>query len=291
MYTQLFGHYLLNNKIIDVDELHAALTAMSRIKPKLGAIAIDAGYMTAQQVDEVFEVQHTVDKRFGDIAVEKGFLTEAQTFELLARQKNSNLVLGQALIDFGFITNKQFEDALNDYKRRSSLIEGESEEERMEKEMVQILGIDDMPDSEFFAEYILLFIRNLIRFLGDDFTFSGVSRNTTISMKYACCQDIDGKLSAKVVLGGSERGFIGIAARYAGENLVEPDSYTKACVGELLNLQNGLFAVNMSNESGTELELTPQTSEENLMMNIPEDGICVSLSFSFGDIRIAVVKK
>ena len=291
MYTQLFGHYLLNNKIIDVDELHAALTAMSRIKPKLGAIAIDAGYMNAAQVDEVFETQHTVDKRFGDIAVEKGFLTEEQTFELLARQKNSNLVLGQALIDFGFITNQQFEDALNDYKRRSSLIEGENEEERMEKEMVRILGIDGMPDSDFFAQYMLLLIRNLIRFLGDDFTFAGVSRNTTISMRYACTQDIDGPISASVAIGGNERGFIGIAARYAGENLVETDSYTKACVGELLNLQNGLFAVNMSNEHGIELELTPQTSVDNLMMNIGEDGICVDLSFSFGDVKVAVIKK
>ena len=291
MYTQLFGHYLLNNNIIDADELSAALTAMSRIKPKLGAIAIDAGYMTAAQVDEVHEAQHTVDKRFGDLAVEKGFLTEEQTFELLARQKNSNLVLGQALIDFGFITNQQFENALSDYKRKTSLIDGEDEEERMEKEMTKILGIDSMKDSEFYADYILLFIRNLIRFLGDDFSFAGVSRNVTVSMNYACCQEFDGAVSAKVALGGTERGFIGIAARYAGENLVETDGYTKACVGELLNLQNGLFAVNMSNDKGVELELTPQTSEEKLMMNIPEDGIAVTLSFSFGEVKIAVVKK
>lgn len=291
MYTQLFGHYLLNNKIIDADELSAALTAMTRIKPKLGAIAIDAGYMTAVQVDEVHEAQHTVDKRFGDLAVEKGFLTEDQTFELLARQKNSNLVLGQALIDFGFITNQQFENALSDYKRRTSLIDGKDDEERMEKEMIQVLGIDNMPDSDFYAEYILLFIRNLIRFLGDDFSFAGVSRNVTVSMNYASCQELTGEISAKVALGGTERGFIGIAARYAGENLVETDGYTKACVGELLNLQNGLFAVNASNDKGIELELTPQTSEEKLMMNIPENGIAVTLSFSFGEIKIAVVKQ
>ena len=291
MYTQLFGHYLLNNGIIDADELHAALTAMSRIKAKLGAAAIDAGYMTAEQVEEVHEAQHIVDKRFGDIAVEKGFLTEDQVRSLLSKQKNANLVLGQALIDFGFITNKQFEDALNDYKRRFSLINGDTEEERMENEMVQILGIDGMPDSDFYAEYILLFIRNLIRFLGDDFSFAGVSRNVTISMNYASTQNISGPINAHVALGGTERGFIGIAARYAGENLTETDGYTKACVGELLNLQNGLFAVNMSNESNTELKLAPQEAHEKLMLNIPENGICVSLSFSFGDIKIAVVKQ
>ena len=291
MYTQLFGHYLLNNGIIDADELHAALTAMTRIKAKLGAAAIDAGYMTAEQVEEVHEAQHIADKRFGDIAVEKGFLTEEQVRLLLSRQKNANLVLGQALIDFGFITNKQFEEALNDYKKRFSLIAGESEEERLENEMIEVLGINNMTDRDFYAEYALLFIRNLIRFLGDDFSLAGVSRNTTISMNYGCSQDVKGDISFRVSLGGTERGFLGIAARYAGENLTDVDGYTKACVGELLNLQNGLFAVNESNTRGIELDLSPQESEDNLMMNIPENGIAVTLSFSFGDIKIAVVKQ
>ena len=291
MYTQLFGHYLLNNGVIDADELHAALTAMSRIKAKLGAAAIDAGYMTAEQVEEVHEAQHAVDKRFGDIAVEKGFLTEDQVRSLLSRQKNANLVLGQALIDFGFITNKQFEDALFDYKKKFSLIPGGTEEERLENEMIEVLGINSMPDRDFYAEYALLFIRNLIRFLGDDFSLAGVARNTTISMNYGCSQDVKGTVDFRVSLGGTERGFLGIAARYAGEDLTEIDGYTKACVGELLNLQNGLFAVNESNKRGTELVLSPQAAEDNLMMNIPENGLAVTLSFSFGDIKIAVVKQ
>ena len=290
MYTQLFGHYLLNNGIIGADELHAALTALTRIKVKLGAAALDAGYMTAEQVEDIHELQHTVDKRFGTLAVEQGYLNEEQARSLLSRQKSSNLLLGQALIDFGFITNKQFEDAINDYKRKASLIHGESEEERMENEMIGILGISDMPDRDFYAEYVLLFIRNLIRFLGDDFSLSGVSRNVTVSMNYASTQEITGPISASVALGGTEHGFIGIAARYSGEDLHETDGYTKACVGELLNLQNGLFAVNMSNSKNVELDLLPQESYEKYMVNIPENGICVSLSFSFGDIKIAVIK-
>lgn len=291
MYTQLFGHYLLNNGIINSDELHAALTALTRIKVKLGAAAIDAGYMTAAQVEEVHELQHTMDKRFGDIAVEKGYLTEEQVQTLLTKQKNSNLVLGQALIDFGFITNTQLEEALNDYKNKSSLISGNTEEDRMEREMIGILGISDMPDKEFYSEYMLLFIRNLIRFLGDDFSISGVSRNVTVSMNYACTQEITGPIAAKVAVGGTEHGFIGIASRYSGEELHETDGFTKACVGELLNLQNGLFAVNESNTNNIELDLKPQESFEKYMMNIPENGLCVELSFSFGDIKIAVLKE
>ncbi len=290
MYTQLFGHYLLNKGIIDADELHAALTAMTRIKPKLGAVAIDAGYMTAAQVEEVHEAQHTADMRFGAIAVSKGYITEEQMLELLARQKNSNLVLGQALIDFGFLDHKHFEEALKEYKKSASYSD-DPEDQQMEREMLTVLGIDKMKDSDFYGNYILLFIRNLIRFLGDDFSLAGVSRNVTVSMNYACCQEMKGPINAAVALGGTEMGFIGIAARYAGENLTEADGYTKACVGELLNLQNGLFAVNMSNQENMEIELSPQESKEKLMINIPENGIAINLSFSFGDIKIAVIKE
>jgi len=290
MYTQLFGHYLLNKGIIDTDELHAALTAMTRIKAKLGAVAIDAGYMTAEQVEDVHEAQHTADKRFGAIATGKGYLTEEQVLDLLARQKNSNIVLGQALIDFGFITHKQFEEALNDYKKSASFTDG-SEDENLEREMISVLGIDKMKDGQFYADYILLFIRNLIRFLGDDFSLGEVQRGVTVSMNYCCTQEIHGDISATAAIGGTENGFIGIAARYAGEDLVETDGYTKACVGELLNLQNGLFAVNMSNEEGIDLELDPQVSEEKAMINVPSDGIAINLSFSFGDIKLVFIKK
>ena len=289
MYTQLFGHYLLNKGIVDADELHAALTAMTRIKAKLGAIAIDAGYMTAAQVEEVHQAQHTADKRFGEIAVEMGFLTDEQVVDLLSRQKNSNLILGQALIDFGFMTHGQFEEALNDYKRASS-VNGDMTDADMEKGILRILGIDNTKENGFYPDYILLFIRNLIRFIGDDFSLGEVQRGVTVSMNYASKQEITGDLKATVAIGGTESGFIGIAARYAGESLNETDAYTKACVGELLNLQNGLFAVNMSNDHGIELDLMPQTSEEKALINIPEDAIAINLSFSFGDIKIAVVK-
>ena len=289
MYTQLFGHYLLNKGIVDADELHAALTAMTRIKAKLGAIAIDAGYMTAAQVEEVHQAQHTADKRFGEIAVEMGFLTDEQVVDLLSRQKNSNLILGQALIDFGFMTHGQFEEALNDYKSASS-VNGDMTDADMEKGILGILGIDNTKENGFYPDYILLFIRNLIRFIGDDFSLGEVQRGVTVSMNYASKQEITGDLKATVAIGGTESGFIGIAARYAGESLNETDAYTKACVGELLNLQNGLFAVNMSNDHGIELDLMPQTSEEKALINIPENAIAINLSFSFGDIKIAVVK-
>ncbi|MBE6901294.1 MAG: hypothetical protein E7478_02360, partial [Ruminococcaceae bacterium] len=65
MFTQLFGHFLLNNNIITAEQLRAALEVKNNTHAKLGAMAIDAGYMTANQVDMVHEEQKRVDKRIG----------------------------------------------------------------------------------------------------------------------------------------------------------------------------------------------------------------------------------
>lgn len=121
MFTQFFGSFLLNRKIVSPANLRVALEKKDTTRVKLGVLAINAGYMTAKQVDAVHKKQATVDKRIGDIAVDMGYLTEAQVEELLSSQKTGCLLLGQALVDMGCLTNEEFETVLNDYKKKTDL--------------------------------------------------------------------------------------------------------------------------------------------------------------------------
>jgi len=62
------------------------------------------------------------------------------------------------------------------------------------------------------------------------------------------------------------------------------DEMVEASVGEFLNLHNGIFLVNMSNE-GIELEMTPQEVSSNMMIyNVYK----VSIELSFGEINILI---
>ena len=292
MYTQLFGQYLLNKGYVSAEKLRDAMQKSSQTRVRLGALAIDAGFMNSEQVALVHEEQRRTDKRFGEIAEEMGLLTGEQTEELLSRQKNSNLVLGQTLTDLGYLTDKQFEKALSEYKSSSSFVDERSDDERMKNDLIRILDIKDTPKREFHAQYILLLVRNLIRFLGDDFTFGKASLSDDITLENACYQDISGEnVNISVTVGGCDAAMIGIALRYAGEYLTEADDYTLACVGEFLNLQNGLFLVNVSNESNTELELSPQTSEKNITVSGGEAAASIKLSFPFGDALIILTDK
>lgn len=288
MFTQLFGHYLLNKNYITAEQLQKALEAKNETRVKLGALAIDAGYMTAGQVEKVHEEQKRLDKRIGDIAVSMGFLTEAQVDELLSKQKTANIVIGQTLIDLGFMTNADFEKALSEYKANAGFTGDDNSDESLAENISAVFALDDMDDKDFYVDYLLLFIRNIVRFVGDDFAFAGCIKNPETKNEYLCSQDISGAVNAYTAIGGDKAAFYALATRYAGEE-VDDDEFAEACAGEFLNLQNGLYAVNVSNTQNTELDLTPQISEKDVTLNM-DNGIQVSLAFSFGTLNVIICK-
>ena len=57
MFTQFFGNYLLNQRLVSPEQLTEALELQKTTRLKLGVLAINAGYMTAAQVDEVHNAQ------------------------------------------------------------------------------------------------------------------------------------------------------------------------------------------------------------------------------------------
>lgn len=303
MFTQLFGHFLLNKNIINGEQLAVALEAKNSTRVKLGALAIDAGYMTAEQVEAVHEEQMHVDKRIGDIAIEMGFLTDAQVGELLSKQKTANIVLGQALIDAGYITNKQFEDALAEYKASAAFAGDEPDDEALAKDIVSIFDLEDDENKDFYVDYIMLLTKNAIRFIGDDFVLAGYQKDIEITCEHLSSQDLTGEgMTYYTAIGGGDEAFINIASRYAVDTnedidditeaglFEEVDEFVEACVGEFLNLQNGLFAVNMSNKKNIELDLTPQFAESNATITLAK-GLSVCLQYTFGKVEFIIRKR
>ena len=65
MYAQFFGNYLLANHVVTGDQLIHALEKKSSEHLKLGTLAMHAGYMTANEVDQIVIMQTHQDSRFG----------------------------------------------------------------------------------------------------------------------------------------------------------------------------------------------------------------------------------
>lgn len=288
MYTQFFGQFILRKKIISIEQLSQALSEAVSAKPKFGALAIAAGYMTAKQVEYVHSEQMKADKRYGDICIEKGILTKKQVDDLLARQSTSNALLGQVLIEKGYITIEEYERLLSEYTASSMFRNASQSDDELVSDIRQMYGLDEKSDADALAMYISLLIRNVVRFIGDDFIIDHGGSNMTVSGAYASEQEISGKLKLRAAIVADDKAYAGFASRYAGETIVDCDEYAGACVGEFLNLQNGLFSVNASNIDHFDYVLTPQSDVKSPSYNVGANGICVRIAFPFGIVNIVV---
>ncbi|MGN1340657.1 MAG: chemotaxis protein CheX [Oscillospiraceae bacterium] len=281
MFTQFFGNYLLSSGLVTGEQLAEALFPKTPRRLKLGTIAINEGLVTAEQVETAHMKQQQEDKRIGDVMVELGYLTSEQVEQLFSMQHPAHLLLGQSLIDNGVMTNAEFEKALGDYKREYSISEDDI---RSENEMsVRRIMADfySLSDDSAASKYVYLLFKNIIRFIGDD--FMPVAKGTITADATGCIkQDINGGKKMLTAIHADDTAAAGFASRFAKEQLTENDEYTQACLGEFLNLHNGLFAVNVSNDEGSELKLTPQEYGATVPLAQIGSSVVITLRFSFG---------
>ena len=288
MFTQFFGSYLLNNHLVTSEQLSKALEMQSKVHVKLGVLAINAGYLTAEQVDRLHHMQALEDKRIGDLAVDTGYMTVEQVNELLSAQKTGYLLLGQALVDSGSMTNGQFAIALEAYKQTNRLTDNEFSDGKasaVKQVIVDFYRFNLATNQDLFANYVSLLLKNIIRFVGDDFTLLPSEMVSDYSFHQIAIQYITGEAALFTAIEAEQDTFISLASRFAQEVFTENDEYVKASVGEFLNLHNGLFAVNMSNTNAVELDLEPQIIDTDKTLNGFKQAFVVPVGFPFGTVR------
>lgn len=292
MFSQYFGHYLLNKGLINTEQLKEALALQAETHVKLGVLSVNAGYMTPIQVEEVHEKQKQIDKRFGEIAIGLGFLTEEQLDQLLTGQKQNHLILGQALVDLGILNIDQFSTALNNYKKENSLSDEQFDAIKagdIDTLVETIVDLDESSSRDVFTNYLSLFAKNLIRFIDDQVRLEAKAVNGPYETDLLVTQLIkrteDGGQTLSTGIGCDEETFLKFASIYAEETIDEIDELAKASVSEFLNLHNGIFLVNMSNR-GVELDMEPQQIQENAA--IPANCVIVTAYLSFGAVDIVI---
>lgn len=291
MYTQLFGSYLLSKNIITNDEFVDAMAKVSESKSRLGTIALMEGLMTANEVDECLLLQTREDKRFGEIAVERGYLTDMQVAELLRKQSSDFYILGQVLVESGIFTNEDFERLVFDYKAENEMYDLELDVENLEvvDTLIQKFFIlSETPESPQMLLFLKMLFNSLIRFIGDDFTPLSPIDTNEYAINYAVSQKMTGKRDYNCIIDMDRDTAIEFASRYAGDSFSEFDEYVQASLEDFLNLQNGLFVVNVSNEDSQELTLSPPEVLTGSIVRDTENMLILPVLYSFGTIHMIV---
>lgn len=259
MYTQFFGNYLLSKGYITNDQLFEALQEKSQKHTKLGTLAIHSGLMTAAEVDAVIVEQTHQDKKFGELTIEMGYLTDEQVKNLLNIQSPDFLLLGQILLDNGIIDNTTLEKIINDYRGENEISDLDmvfEDKESVEHLIGHFFASAGVDPSDLDKMYLELLFNSFIRFVGDDFT--PLSAEPCEEFCADCCvkQNISGEYAISTYIGMNQATAINFASRYVKEAFSVYDEYVQASLEDFLNLNNGLFTVNCSNEKALELSLS-----------------------------------
>ena len=288
MHTQFFGNFLLNKGVITPEQLIEVLKIQSTAHKKFGTLAIHSGYMSASEVEDVYITQTHYDKRFGELAIELGYLTKEQVDELLILQLPDYMLLGQILVEQKLLTHVEFENLITEYKSAYEIYDLDLIEEQkgmVDKLLADFYLPEDVPHSEHIVSYITLLFNNLVRFIGEDFTPLNIITLPEVPTNYCVSQVVDGTFSFLSALDMEAETAIPFACRYVDEEFEEFDEYVHASMEDFLNLHNGLYSVNMSNDYSMELHLQPPVSHEHTTLATDSPAYLLPVIYSFGTIN------
>lgn len=288
MFTKMFGNYLLSKNLLTVDQLKIVLNKSRATRTKLGVLAINEGYMNAQQVTEIHEKQRQVDKKFGELAIEHGYLTEDQFMKLNESQNIELNTLGQAVIDHEYMTLLEYENEIKNYLDEFQITEQSFKNLQkgcIEEEVNLVCTFDDYPQHDLYRIYISLFSNILGRFIEKDFYLEFSSEIKEYNFQNLVSQNIHGEYPLHLAISASDDVFIKFASIFSEEEIMENDEFTKATVSEFLNLANGLFIMNLSN-LGIDLDLLPQAEHNKGSLSQLNDCHLLPIELTFGRIDL-----
>lgn len=268
MFSQFFGQFLLNRGHLSAEELLSVLDQTTHTHVKLGTIAISERLLTPDQVEEIHGIQAREDKRFGQIAVEQGYLSADQLDALLASQRSEHHQLAQVMVDRGLFSLDELDQLLSDYRDANALDEGALEALKngeVDTYVDLFLNLHEVFDANTCRDYVALYLKSFIRFVDRNIRFETLKRAEDYQATYLTTQVLEGERRIITGIGGSGQAFMELAARFSQEPMDEIEDIMEDAVGEFLNLQNGLFAVNLS-DRGVELNLEPQIHLTNALL-------------------------
>ena len=288
MFGVYFGKYLEGKGILTPEQYDSILSDNKNNKVKMGLLAVESGYMSKAQADEVNMLQQMQDKRFGDIAVEKGYMTDAQVSELLKKQGDEYLLFVQALVEKNILSLEGIQKELNAYKKsgRFTALDIEAIKSGDIDKIAQVF-LKNENIVPTVTDYIALTARNMVRFIDSHFRMEKVEKVNEYTASFIAAQELDGDYRFFSGFCGDGQGIKLIAEAFAKEEFetVDADVLDAAC--EFLNCNNGLYATKLSNED-VDMDMLPPIMKEEVT-TIRSEGNMYRVPFYIQDKQVDLI--
>ena len=247
MSVKFFGQFLLERGKILKQELLDALEFQKSINVKLGTIALDAGYLSADQVERINLDQQRTDKLFGEIAIELNYLTPEQLEELLVIQKSERISFGDSLVQKGYLSLHDLEEELRAFKKHN--------EEVTEQAYKAVLQAKSPKIPEVFLDTSIKLLRRIAD-MNTEIIESHSDPGRIAPYLWNLCQEFYGDLSGMFILSLNDHSLLKISSEMSDENLKTVDEFAKDGAKEFVNILVG-NSVSKLGQEGYKINLKP----------------------------------
>ncbi len=114
-----FGDYLVRQSIIREKDLTRTLEMQKTDRIPLGQLALQEGLIDNKALFRILSRQRKVEGRnqtFGQLAIQLGYLSQEQVNELLKMQSQTNRLLGELLVSQGLVSQVEMIKALKRFR-------------------------------------------------------------------------------------------------------------------------------------------------------------------------------
>ena len=160
--------------------------------------------------------------------------------------------------------------------------------ESVERLFDNFFVISETPVTRLGKMYMELLFNNLIRFVGEDFSPLSSDQCKEFPTDCCVCQDVLGEYSISTYISMDHDTAIKFASRYVNDSFTEYDEYVQASLEDFLNLNNGLFIVNCSNDYGRELSISAPRHVDDGLLSFKDKAYHFQILYTFGTIHFIV---
>ena len=148
--------------------------------------------------------------------------------------------------------------------------------------------------NEFTREYIKKLLLDIILYVDANISLGDISFIDNYHLEHEVSQEIVGVPSAYSALDGNAKVLTAFAENYSKLGIAEFDSLCREALLDFLNLHNGLFVVDLSEQNVCELSLgVPKQSEDYQLSdssNLEGKITLIPVTFSYGVITFVLLK-
>ncbi|MCR4841907.1 MAG: hypothetical protein K5840_01445 [Eubacterium sp.] len=292
MYSQFFGNYLLERKILNKEELLDALGSCVQSEVAPPFIAVFKGYMSQNEADILAMEAEKANVDFYDYCVEKGIISSDQVYDIVGDHVPHYLHIAQYLIKKKKVESDDMIQLLADYMSQFELIDLDFMTEisdAVDQLMVNFSSVNENEYSGDLIDYFTLLFNNLINYIGSDFSPLSLQPFAGYCSKICASQNILGKPGIYTAIDMNEETAVLFASRFAKYDFSECDEYVEAALADFLNQHNGLYIVNASNERNRELTLDAPTTVNYDVLSSDGEGYFLNCKFSFGFVNFYIM--